>query len=136
MAVPTFDGGSCDFGFANTITDGFFAHNRVIIGPVESAKTRFSFPGVDGEFSGNMGKRGRTIIIDMTAISTSEAYMNTMEAGVEAYVNGGPFTLTAHGRTFANTELVGFDCTGYREPLHAPHAYIKTFRVTFRQYIT
>lgn len=86
-------------------TTGYWCNVRVIIGGVVRAKSPFAFPGVDGSFSQQLGKRKRDIVWLLDIVAKTESDLNTILGLIED-AGESSYDMTAQGGTYLNVELV------------------------------
>jgi hypothetical protein len=80
-----------------------------------------------------LGKGGRQIVWTLTVLSETLASLTALEDAIEAKLQDGGYTMTLHGRTIYNVELVDFVSTEPVGGVGGTFSFIGRYALTFRE---
>jgi len=131
--MPDYSFGGVDFGIDNNDSAAFRSFIQCQPGPIEVARKRFAFPGVDGEFVRHLGTRGRTNTWYIDMIAKAVASLTTFEAVMEALSKEKETrVLVERGATYARAYVESFRLNGPRIPMMYPYAFMQRYEIQFR----
>lgn len=122
-----------DFGWAHTDADDIRSHFQVERGPSDVARRRFAFPGIAGEYSRNLGIRGRSNRWQVQMVAKAVANLITFETLMEFHhENTSVYPLVERGITYPRAYVETFRPVGPRVRMASPWAYMQTYEITWR----
>lgn len=123
-----------DFGFENDEGDTLMAFPKPVAGPIGFAESQFAFPGVDGLWSMDLGRRGRPILWQVEVWVKNLSVLTDWEVQLEDLLNAQTFEMVLHGRTYYDVQLKRIEPAGPLIALADPWLAAKQINLMFLEH--